>query len=109
MLTGPSEGIVPPSVLPAVSWIEPALERFRAERAAAAAGARDDRQVVPLPLTLLMAGVPPRPLGTRLKCPRATPVTLSLKVTVHETEELFVGVAEARLIEVTVGAVRSIV
>jgi hypothetical protein len=46
---------------------------------------------------------------TRVKPPMTTPVTLSLKVTVHETVEAFVGLGPARLIDTTCGGVVSIV
>ena len=51
-----------------------------------------------LPLTL-----------ARAKSAASTPPTDSPNVTVHERLEAFVGLLAARLIEVTVGAVRSIV
>src|SRR5690349_16047804 len=65
-------------------------------------------QVVPLPVTFVIDGVPPRPLnGTSVKLPEATPLTLSENVTVHESEFAFVELAAARLTEEMVGAVRS--
>ena len=56
-----------------------------------------------------MAGLPPRPPGTRLKALAETPVTDSLKVTVQVTLDALVGLVLPRMIEVTVGAVLSIV
>ena len=64
-------------------------------------------QVVPEPLTRVIAGEPVRPLEMRLKLPATTPVTASLNVTVHWTDARVVGVVLTRLIETTVGAVVS--
>ena len=66
--------------------------------------------VAPDPVTPVTAGDPVSPTGTSEKFPppAATPVTGSLKVTVHDTDVKFVGEGLARLIESTVGAVRSI-
>jgi hypothetical protein len=50
-----------------------------------------------------------RPVLARLKIPVVTPVTGSLNVTVQVTLDALVGLAEPRTIEVTVGAVLSIV
>jgi hypothetical protein len=66
-------------------------------------------QIAPLPVTPVTAGVPPSPVFTTAKLPEATPLTLSLNVTVHWTLKAFVGEEVTRLIEVTVGAVRSMV
>jgi hypothetical protein len=65
---------------------------------------------VPLPDTPVIAGVgPDSPEATSEKFDADTPVTLLLKVTVHWTSAALVGVALARLIDVTVGGVVSIV
>ena len=64
-------------------------------------------QVVPLPETDVMAGSPPEPLRTSVKLCARTPVTASLKVTVHVTVAALVGEAAARTIDVTLGAVVS--
>jgi hypothetical protein len=62
-------------------------------------------QVVPPPLTPVIAGVPPSPTLTGTKLPLLTPVTLVLNITVQETLAALVGLAAARLIEVTEGKV----
>jgi hypothetical protein len=64
--------------------------------------------VVPLPVTLVtLTPVPPDTAGraSRLKFDAVTPVTLLLNVTVHDTEAALVGLAAARLIETTFGAI----
>ncbi len=58
-----------------------------------------------LPDTPVIAGDPDRPVLTKVKLPAATPVTDSLKLTVQATLAAFDGVAPARTIPVTVGAV----
>jgi len=63
---------------------------------------------LPLPVTPVIEA-PVTPLVTSAKSPVSTPVTVSLKVTVNCTLPRFEGVAVARLIEETVGAVLSIV
>ena len=63
-------------------------------------------QVVPLPVTEVIE-VPDRPATTSEKSPLSTPVTLSLKVTVHDAVAPLVGLALARTIDVAVGGVVS--
>ncbi len=58
--------------------------------------------VVPLPVTEVIAGVPPSPVLTSEKLLAVTPVTLAPKVTVQETLAALVGLVPARMIEVTV-------
>ena len=65
--------------------------------------------VMPLPDTPVIAGAPPNPGAANAKSDASTPVTVSLNVTVHVTLDAFDGFAAARVIEVTVGGVRSIV
>src|SRR5215218_2702723 len=65
-------------------------------------------QVVPEPTVAVMLG-PVSPVLARTKSVLSTPVTLSLKVTVHCTLVAFVGDAPTRLIDTTVGAALSIV
>ncbi len=62
-------------------------------------------RVAPEPETPVTDGVPvmPPPCCSE-KLPVATPVTDSLNVTVQETEQAFVGAADTRAIEETVGA-----
>ena len=62
---------------------------------------------MPLPPTLEIDA--PVTVGESEKSAASTPVTDSLKVTVQLTLAALVGVAPARLIEVTVGAVLSTV
>ena len=50
-----------------------------------------------------IAGVPPRPLLVSAKSPAVTPVTLSLKVTVHVTVFALEAAAPARTIDATYG------
>ncbi|MBV6465970.1 MAG: hypothetical protein PGMFKBFP_01267 [Anaerolineales bacterium] len=64
--------------------------------------------VAPEPLTLAM-DAPVTPLVVKSKSPTSTPVTASEKVTVKFTLAALVGLASARKMEVTVGAVLSIV
>ena len=52
-------------------------------------------------------GMTPRQVMLYVRLPLATPVTLSLNVTVHCTLVAFVGVAPTRFIEETVGVPRS--
>jgi hypothetical protein len=59
--------------------------------------------VVPLPLTPVIAGVPPSPELTSVKLLLFTPVTLVLNVTVQETADALLGVALAVLMKVTAG------
>ena len=66
-------------------------------------------RVAPLPVTPVIAGVPPKPLLTSVKLfEEFPPVTGSLNVTVHDTLDEFVGEAATRLIELTVGGVLSL-
>ena len=60
-------------------------------------------QVVPLPVTVVIAGVPPSPVFTSEKSPESTPVTDSLNVTVQLTLEALDGSVLARLMVLTVG------
>ncbi|OIQ66091.1 hypothetical protein GALL_523440 [mine drainage metagenome] len=59
-------------------------------------------QVVPLPVTPVMAGVPLNPPLTSAKLLLATPLTLALKVTVQDTLAALVGLVLAVLIDWTV-------
>jgi hypothetical protein len=61
-------------------------------------------QVDPDPDTPVTVGVPVSPDGASEKLPFPTPTTDSLKVTVHDTEDAFVGEAFTRVIDCTVGA-----
>ena len=61
-----------------------------------------------LPLIPVTAGVPPRPPLVTANLPVVTPVTPSLKITVHDTLAVFVGSAPF-VIDRTVGAVLSTV
>ena len=63
--------------------------------------------VEPEPDTPVIAGVPPSPTLTREKSAELTPVTDSLNTTFQDTDEPLVGLAPERLIELTVGGVRS--
>jgi hypothetical protein len=58
--------------------------------------------VVPLPVTLVIEA-PDGPVAESAKSVVSTPVTFSLKVTVHCTLPAFEGVAPTRLIEEAVG------
>jgi hypothetical protein len=60
-------------------------------------------RVAPLPVTEVIAGVPPSPEFTSLKLLLLIPVTLALNVTVQETLDALVGLAPATLIDKTVG------
>jgi hypothetical protein len=63
-------------------------------------------QLVPLPVTVVMAE-PVRPLATRLNALALTPVTLRLKVTLHETVVVMAVCAHAvaQVMAVTVDGV----
>jgi hypothetical protein len=63
-------------------------------------------RVAPVPVTDVI-DAPDAPAPASAKSVESTPVTLSLKVTVHWTLAAFVGVVPARLIVETVGAVVS--
>ena len=62
--------------------------------------------VVPLPVTEVIAGVPPKPELTSVKLLALTPVTLTVNVTVQDTVAAVVGFALAVLMEATEGAER---
>jgi len=65
--------------------------------------------VAPESLTLVIEAPEMLPVAVRAKSPASTPVTASEKVTVKFTLAALVGLASARKMEVTVGAVLSIV
>jgi len=59
-------------------------------------------------VTTVTAGVPPRPTLVSEKSAASAPVTTSLNVTVHDTDEALLGDVPARAADVTVGGVTSL-
>ena len=94
----------PASLFVAVSSIESSSTRFRPSVPLPEPVLAVTVRVAPLPVTPVIAGVPPRPLFASAKSLGSTPVTGSLNVTVQLTLEAFVGFASARPIDETVGA-----
>ena len=62
-------------------------------------------QVIPLPVTLVIAVPVPAGTAARLKFEAVTPVTLLLNVTVHATVDAAVGFGSFRAIETTLAAI----
>ncbi len=60
-------------------------------------------QLVPLPVTVVIAA-PVRPVAARLNAEALTPVTLRLKLTLHETVEVMVVCAQAEAQVMAVGS-----
>src|SRR5262249_42962238 len=94
------------SVWPGTSQIELSLTRLRRRVASPGRAFAVTVYVVPEPDTPVIAGIPPTPLA-RPKSVGSTPVTDSLNVTVQWTTEAVDGLASARLMDTTVGEMRS--
>ena len=96
---GPFE--LSPSELPAASTIESSSSRFSPIVPSPVPVLAVTVQVVPPPVTPVIAGLPMRPVTMRSKSGSSTPLTDSLKMTVQLTLEAFVGVPLTRLMETT--------
>ena len=99
---------VPPSLFPAASTIVSLSTRLSPSVPSPVPVLVVTVYEAPVPVTLVK-DAPVMPVGASAKSAVSTPVTLSLKVTVHCTLAALVGVLPTRLIELTVGAVLSIV
>ena len=112
----PGTGTDPPSVFPAASWIVPVVVRFNwieplfipvvpdveAVTVHVAVGGDADGAAL-----VTVGAVPPRPLVTSPKLVLATFLTGSLNVTRQRNALALVGFASTRMIDETVGSVRS--